>query len=337
MEPAPGSTPRIPALGSDAFDRFLSPVVAVEALERVLLEGLDVEADPARLFSPLAAGEFLLMPSETPRHAGIKVVTIAPGNAALDLPRIHAWYLLFDAATLTPLGIVDGTRLTLVRTAAVTALAIRGLLRLDPRGARTGIGRLAVIGTGPQAEAHIRTLSAVMDVETVTLHGRRPEKLSARLEQLDDLRQEIRPGLPRDLAVADVVVTATSSPLPVLDRGMIRADTVVAAIGSHGRANRELASDLMTDADVVVEARASALRENGNVLLAEARSSWDPSTLRNLAELVTGDVRRRPGHPAVYTGVGMSWEDLALVAALTDAEAAATAVSPPPREPRRHR
>lgn len=337
MQPGTDSTPRIPILGSDAFDRFMSPVDAVEALERVLLEGLDVESDPPRLFSSLASGEFLLMPSETPRHAGVKVVTIAPGNAAVGLPRIHAWYLLFDAATLTPLGIVDGTRLTLVRTAGVTALAIRGLLRLDPHGARTGIAHLAVIGTGPQAEAHIRTLCAVMDVETVTLHGRHPEKISARLKHLADLDREIRPGRPRDLAAADVVVTATSSTLPVLDRGMIRADAVVGAIGSHGRANRELASDLMADADVVVEARSSALRENGNVLLTEQQTPWDSSTLRNLAELVLGDVRRRRGRPAVYTGVGMSWEDLALVAALTDAEAAESAVSPAARGPRQHR
>lgn len=317
VTPAQDSTPQVPVLGSDDFDRLMSPSVAVEALENVLLEGLNIEADPPRLFSPLTAGEFLLMPSETASHAGVKVVTIAPNNTARGLPRVHAWYLLFDATTLMPLGIVDGTHLTLVRTAAVTTLAVRGLLRVDPQGARDHADHLAVIGTGPQAEAHIRTLSAVLNVRHITLHGRNPERLTNRLRSLDDLDVHIQPGHVSDLSSADVVVAATSSHVPVLNRQMVRADAVVAALGSHGRENRELSSDLVLDADVVVEARASALRENGNILLAGRPSPWDSSNLGNLAELTAGVFSRRADHPAVYTGVGMSWEDLAIVAALT--------------------
>ena len=322
MNPPQGSAPQIPVLGGDDLHRFMSPAAAVEALESILLEGLEIEADPPRLFSPLAAGEFLLMPSETARHAGVKVVTIAPDNPGRGLPRIHAWYLLFDATTLSPLAIIDGTHLTLVRTAAVTTLAVRGLLRADPRGARSHIDHLAVIGTGPQSEAHIRTLGAVLHIERITLHGRNPGRLAQRLESLADADIPIRPGDARDLPAADVVVAATSSHTPVLDRRNIRADAVVAALGAHGPENRELSSDLILDADIVVEARSSALRENGNVLLAGRSSPWDASNLANLTELATGSFSRRAGHPAIYTGVGMSWEDLAIVAALVSARAA---------------
>lgn len=313
-EPAP----TVPLLGADAIERRITPEIAVESLERVLLEGLDIESDPPRLFSPLRAGEFLLMPSETAAHAGIKVVAIAPGNAAHGLPRISAWYLLFDAETLQPLAIVDGARLTLVRTAAVTAFAVRGLLAAASPAPRESIRHLAVIGTGPQAEAHIRTLAALVPVERASVVGRTPERGAERVERMRDLPIPVRAAPRSVLPTADVVVTVTSSHEPVLDRADVADDAVVAAIGSHGPGNRELAGDLVRDADLVVEARASALRENGNLLLARPAEEWmlPPRRPANLADLAVGQVVRRPGHPAVYTGVGMSWEDLAIVARL---------------------
>lgn len=320
---ASGSAPAIPVLGDDAFEQ-LTPEVTVESLEHALLEGLDIESDPPRLFSPLRAGEFLLMPSETATHAGIKVVTIAPGNGERGLPRIHAWYLLFDAGTLQPLAIVDGARLTLARTAAVTALAVRGLLKAATRGAGEGlrIPHLAVIGSGPQSEAHVRALAALMPIGGVSLLGRNNERVAARAAALADLPFPVQPADRSRLPGADVIVTVTSSQRPVLHRADVADHAVVAAIGSHGPANRELGDDIILDGDLVVESRASALRENGNLLRARPAEEWHMPALRpaNLADLIVGRVNRRAGHPAVYTGVGMAWEDLVVVARLVENE-----------------
>lgn len=307
----------IPLFGGDALDQ-LSPAVVVESLEHALLEGLNIEADSPRMFSPLRAGEFLLMPSETAIHAGIKVVTIAPENGTRGLPRIHAWYLLFDAITLQPVAIVEGAGLTLVRTAAVTSLAIRHLLAATTDGARDRVHHLAVIGSGPQADAHVRTLSALIPVERVTIIGRTPDRVSERVHSLSDLSCTIESGEHSTLPSADVIITVTSSTKPVLTRADVADDAVVAAVGSHGEASRELASDLILDSDIVVEARASALRENGNLLLARTSKEWMEASpqLANLADLTTGRFTRRADRPAVYTGVGMSWEDLVVVGQL---------------------
>lgn len=302
----------IPVVSAADIERVFSPADVVEAVTAALQSGLDVETDHERIFAPLAAGEFLLMPSETPDAVGIKVATIAPGNTRLGLPKISAWYLVFDAATLQPAAIVDGTRLTTLRTPAVTAVAVRGLLAADPGGARTEIAELVVLGSGPQAIEHATTLAAVLPVGRVALIGRTPDRVAAAVAALRERGLDARSGTPDDLRRADVVVTATSSSTPVLGLGDVRSDAVVAAIGAHGIAHRELAADLVRAADVVVEARASAARESGN-LAAAASDGAELAAPANLVELVRGAVVRRPGVPAVYSGVGMAWEDLAVV------------------------
>ena len=301
----------VPVVSAADIERAMTPAAAVEAIDAALRSGLDVEADHERIFAPLTAGDFLLMPSESPDAVGIKVATIAPGNTRLGLPKISAWYLVFDRETLQPAAIVDGTRLTTLRTPAVTAVAVRDLLAADPRGARRRIDRLAVLGSGPQAIEHATTLAAILPVGDVTIIGRTPERVEDAVATLRERGIDARPGTLADARAADVVVTATSSSTPVIDLGDIAPSAVVAAVGAHGLDHRELGADLVRAADVVVEARASARRESGN--LAGAAGGAPLAEPANLVELVSGRVSRRPGAPAVYTGVGMAWEDLAVV------------------------
>lgn len=305
--------PGIPVISAEVIERALGRADAVAAIESALVRGVDIEHDHERIFAPLTAGDFLLMPTESTDAVGIKVATIAPGNTRRGLPKISAWYLLFDRDTLQPAAIVDGTRLTTLRTPAVTVAAIRGLLAAAPAGAVAAVERLVVLGSGPQAIEHVRTLAAVMPVGRVSIVGRTPDRVAAAVAALCEGANGADPvdaasGTLADARDADVVVTATSSQTPVLGLADIRPDAVVAAIGAHGLDHRELDADLVRAADVVVEARASSTRENGN--LAAAAPTRAPA---NLAELIRGEVVRRAGAPAVFTGVGMAWEDLAVV------------------------
>ena len=308
----------VPVIDAAEIAAALDRVGAVDAIQAALRDGVDIEADAPRLFSPLTNGEFLLMPTQSPEHAGIKVVTIAPRNTERGLPKIQAWYLVFDADTLSPVAILDGAHLTTLRTPAVTAVAIREMLRADPRGPRERIDALAVLGSGPQAEAHVRTLVDLFPVGSVRVLGRTDARVADLVQRLQADGIDAAPGERRDLPGADVVVTATSSAQPVLERAEVSDAAVVAAIGSHGVDHRELAEDLVAHSDLVVEARASAFRENGNLLGTRDLESWQTGAqaVTNLQELVAGSFLRREGHPSVYTGVGMSWEDLAVVATI---------------------
>ena len=281
----------------------LGPAAAVGAITDALLSGVDPATDPPRVSVGLAQGEFLLMPSETPAGAGVKIVTIAPSNPGHGLPRIQAVYLLFDPQTLALRAALDGTALTTLRTPAVSVAAV--LQRLPDRPLR-----VAVIGAGPQAAGHAATLAAVRSVESVTYLVRDPSRT-----RLDAVRLGSPPA-DQALRSAHVVVCATSARSPVFDSALVRNDAVVIAVGSHEPDARELDAPLLARATVVVEDIATALREAGDVILAIAEGTLTLHDLVPMRHVLTGAITLPPDRPLVFKGVGMSWQDLAVAAAV---------------------
>lgn len=303
-------------LTAEELTALLTEAEAVEVLYDALASGVvDPESDAPRLFSPAPGGEFLLMPGCGTEHSGVKVITVAPGNPRRGKPKIQGVYVLVGSDDLAPRVLMDGPELTLLRTPAVSVLAIRELLRLGPPRS-DGPLRVVVYGSGPQALRHLELLDDVVGPIDAAVIGRRPEAVSALVEQADAAGLRVRPGSAADVPSAAVVLTATSSSTPVLDDGLIAPDAVVAAMGAHGPERAELPADLIRRADIVVEGRASAMREAGNLLLARPAAQWADHPIANLADLVSGRFARRPGVPAVFSGVGMAWEDLVVAAAV---------------------
>jgi ornithine cyclodeaminase len=281
----------------------LGPAAAVRAITDALRDGLDPSADPGRVPVALAAGQFLLMPSQTPMAAGVKVVTVAPDNPNHGLPRIQAAYLLFDHDTLALSAVLDGTALTTLRTPAVSVAAI--LDRLPERALR-----VAVIGAGPQAIGHIATLAAVRPLEDATYLVRDPSRTPLDAVALHSPRAD------EVLRSADVVVCATSARSPVFDSSLLREDVVVVAVGSHEPNARELDAPLLARASVVVEDVATALREAGDVILAVADGALNPADLVPMRDVVTGAIVVPAHRPLVFKSVGMSWQDLVVATAV---------------------
>jgi ornithine cyclodeaminase len=254
---------------------------AADALEAALLAGLDPEADPPRSSIRVGSGELLVMPSATARHATVKLVTVG-GD-----PRVQGVCVVFDAHTLAPAGVIDGVELTNLRTPAVSLVAARRLARADAR-------RLVVFGRGPQGTAHADALAAIRPVDEVTVFGR-----DARADEIDVA-----------IAGADVICCATTAREPLFDGARVRDDALVITIGSHEPDAREVDDQLVRRATVVVESRASALREAGDVIAAGLKGDQ----LVTLAELVGGaDIP--DDRPRLFKSTGMSWED-AVVAGL---------------------
>jgi len=289
----------------------LSPLEAVDALEAALRAGLDPDADPPRQAVGTEAGELLIMPSAARGAAGVKLVTVAPGNPDRGLPRIQGVYALFDPATLAPAALVDGIALTNLRTAAVSALAVRHLAAPRAR-------RLLVFGTGAQGWAHVGALRAVApDLERVDVVARDPARLRAFVARVQDERGlEARAASPDAARDADLIVCATTAREPLFDGALVRADATVVAIGSHEPAAREVDATLAGAATVVVESRGSALREAGDVIAAIDAGVLDADALVPIAALVRGDAAAAPGRPRLFKSTGMAWEDLVVAAAV---------------------
>lgn len=253
-------------------------VAAIDALEAALLAGLDPEAEPARGVLKCGAGELLVMPSTAGGHAAVKLVTVG------GEPRIQGVCVVFDPVTLAPVAVIEASALTLLRTAAVSALAVRRLARADAR-------RLLVFGRGPQAHAHVEAIRRVRPIEQVELVGSDARDVAALV------------------AAADVICCCTTAREPLFAGELVGERTTVVAIGSHEPDARELDERLFARATVVVESRASALREAGDVIAALAAGAIAEDDLLTLSELVRGEATVDGDRPRLFKSTGMAWED----------------------------
>ena len=224
------------------------------------------------------------MPSATAAHAVVKLVTVG------GEPRIQGVCVVFDAATLAPVALVDGIALTNVRTPAVSALAVRALAAPDAR-------RLLVFGRGPQAHGHVEAIRAVRPIENVDMVGRDAD------------------GVDALVAAADVVCCATTAREPLFDGSLVADHATVVAIGSHEPDAREVDDALAARAMVVVESRTSALREAGDVIAAIGAGALAEEELVTLSDVVCGRASVPPG-PRLFKSTGMAWEDAVVASAL---------------------
>jgi ornithine cyclodeaminase len=96
----------------------------------------------------------------------------------------------------------------------------------------------------------------------------------------------------------------------VLDGALVGDGACVVAIGSHSPTGRELPTSLVVRAFVVVEERAAALREAGDVCVPIAEGAVTEAVIAaDLGQLVRGEIAPVDGAPRVFKSVGLAWED----------------------------
>jgi ornithine cyclodeaminase/alanine dehydrogenase-like protein (mu-crystallin family) len=261
-----------------------------------------------------AAGFMALMPAYARGAAyGLKAICITPGNPAIGLDAHQGGVLLFAADTGEPVALVNASAVTEIRTAATSAVAT-GLL------ARPGATELAIIGTGVQGQAHARALAATRPLAGIRVAGRDPARAR---EVAAGLAAEL--GLPvsayaaaRDaIEGAGIVVTATTSPEPVLSRAWLAAGTHVNAVGACVPADREIDTATMAEAALFADSRESLQHEAGDYLLARREGAVNP-VRAELGELLTGAAPGRADDDEItlFESLGLAAEDLAAVSYL---------------------
>ena len=312
-------------ISSAEIENSFTFTAAVLAVEQALQSGLDPAKDLPRSILPIAKGELLMMPSSSTDGSGIKVLTIAPENPDIGAPRIQGLYLLFDKDNLGVSSILDGAALTTYRTPAISVAAIRRALEIQKNELS-----VVVFGSGPQAISHIQTLTAVlpedMRIAQLTFVVRDSQKAKERIPEIAELglaAECVATILNTDdgeiankLRTADLVIAATTARNPLFDSSILKQSVMVIAVGSHEPDVRELDSHLLARAQVVVETRASALREAGDVIMAINDGVLDGQSLIEIADVVSGRVALNREQPVVFKSSGMSWEDLVIAQAI---------------------
>ena len=256
-----------------------------------------------------AAGVMALMPAYARGTAyGLKAICVTPGNPALGKDSHQGGVLLFAADTGEPLALVNASAVTEIRTAATSAVAT-GLL------ARPGAAELAIVGTGVQAQAHARALAATRPLTGIRITGRDParaRKVAAGLAAELGLPVSAHAGARDAIEGADIVVTATTSPEPVLSRAWLAAGAHVNAVGAYTPRTREIDTATMAEAALFADSRESVQGEAGDYLLARQEGVDNP-VRAELGELITGAAPGRADDDEItlFESLGLAAEDLA--------------------------
>jgi thiomorpholine-carboxylate dehydrogenase len=289
-------TTRLPYLDEDQVRAALSYAELIPTIRQALMDlSVGQVIQPLRSVIRVAAHEgwFALMPAVYGDVLGAKMVTFYPGNAMAGKPTHLATIPLFCADTGEPLAIMDGRLITEMRTAAVSAVAVDLL-------ARPEVNVLAILGSGVQARSHFEALRGIRQFRDIRVWSRT-------LDHAQKFADEIgaRTATAEDAVCgADVVLTLTSSPTPILHGKWLKQDALVCAVGAVTADRRELDDEAMRGA-VIVESREAAMREPGDILLAQAQVTAE------IGELLNGAQFDRRDRAVIFKSVGVAVEDIA--------------------------
>ena len=300
-------------VGSEALSELLPMGAAIDALEAAFASDRLADAPP-RAHVDVPDGTLLVMPAAGADGVGVKLVTLNPSNPDAGLPFIHGVYVLFDPGSLVPSVIIDGAAMTGLRTAAVSGLATKHLARPDA-------GRLVIFGAGTQGNAHLDAMRAVRRLKHVTVVSRTVERASALVEKARAYGVDAEVADPPAVSEADLVCTCTTSDEPVFEGRHLRPGVHVNAVGAYQPTSRELDDDAVSRARVVVETRAAAMEEAGDILVPmRAGVIGEDHVVAELSDVVRGEVSVRTSGDDVtlFKSVGVAFEDLAIARAVVN-------------------
>ncbi|MEM1110834.1 MAG: ornithine cyclodeaminase family protein [Pseudomonadota bacterium] len=280
--------------------------VLTQAEIREALHDLDLVSAMERAFVAYSTGQAVVPPvgeltfDDPPGDVHIKygylkdddyyVIKVASGfydNPGLGLPSSNGLMLLFDQKTGRARAILlDEGLLTDLRTAAAGALTARTL-------APSHVERIGIVGTGVQAELQLRQLASVHPCRQALVLGRSEESLADYRQRLGDGPFAIDVTLDSEEIVdsCQLIVTTTPSSEALLSH--VHPGTHVTAIGADTREKRELADELMANADLVVVDSLPQSLERGEVYQAVASGSIDRDSVVELGKLLIGEERGR--------------------------------------------
>lgn len=272
---------------------------------------------PPRTHFNLPKGVILHMPSFlSPAEGaeailGAKLVSVFPGNPEKGLPLIYGLYLLYDSATGCPLALIDGIYLTGARTGAASAVATKYLSRKDSKA-------VGIIGTGVQAGFQLMAILAVRTIEVCYLFDKiedRAKRFAADCSEKLRVKMEVLSSPDDVVAKSDVLVVATTSPVPVFAGSSIRGGTHLNVIGAFTPETREVDLETVKRSRLFVDSYEGALSEAGDLIIPMREGVISRDDIRGeLSELVTGmkPGRTAEGEITLFKSVGFAIEDAAV-------------------------
>ncbi|MDW8068258.1 MAG: ornithine cyclodeaminase family protein [Anaerolineae bacterium] len=314
---------RLLVLSQSDVRRALPMRDAVEAMKRAFAQLSTGQAEvPLRVPLPVPRhnGLTLFMPAylAADDQMAVKIVSVFNDNPARSLPLIHALVVVIDAETGMPVAAMEGASLTALRTGAASGAATDLLARPDA-------AVVAVFGAGAQGRTQLEGVCAVRPIREARVYDVDPRRAREYAQEMQD-----RLGIPVRIAAspaeavrqADVVCTATTSSTPVLDDADIGPGTHINAIGAYTPQMREVPTETVLRARVVVDHRAASLAEAGDLLIPIREGRMTEGHIwAELGEIAAGlkPGRTSPEEVTLFKSVGVAVQDVAAAAAVLEA------------------
>ena len=263
---------------------------------------------PVRTVIKAPHGVFASMPAyvSEPSAMGAKLVTLFDENESKGLPTHLATIVLLDPETGALLAILDGRYITEVRTAAVSAVAVRLLALKQSRA-------LAIVGSGVQARSHLEALSLVRQFDQIRCWSRSARKCEQFVSEHRNFPIRSAGSAEEAVTGADVIVLVTSSPTPVVDDAWVKPGACVISVGACLPTHREMDPALVARARLIVDSRAAALKESGDIVHGIREGRFKEDHIAAELGAVVADPRlgrKSESEVTIFKSLGLAVEDV---------------------------
>ena len=312
---SPNATP-VKLITRSEVERLLDMRSCIEAVENAFRMRAQGQSIPTGILGLHAERggihiKAALLPGSDTSHGcfATKINANFPANPVTNgLPTIQGLLILNDATTGAPLAVMDSAAITVLRTAAATAVAARHLSRPDA-------STVAIVGCGAQALAQLSALQYVRKITSavaydITLELARSfaESASAKLKipvsASTDLRQATRNS--------DIVVTCTTARRAFLGLDDIREGAFVAAVGADSEHKSEIEPALLRAAAVVTDntSQCSSIGDLHHAIEVGIMSAADVRA--ELGEVVADPTRgrRNASEVMIFDSTGVAFQDV---------------------------
>ena len=287
-------------------DGLIDMPAAIDTLEEAFAAKATGDAlNRPRLRLPLVDGNYNVMAASWISRGvvGQKSFTAGPAGVSLDI-------VLYDTNGAGLLAIIEGRRLTALRTGAASGVAAKYL-------ARQG-GEVALIGTGIQAATQLEAVVLATGSTSARVHSRSEEHRSAFAGRMSgSLGIAVTPvdSVEACISGAAIIVTVTNAVEPLLRGAWLEPGVHVVAAGSNSWVRAELDLDAVRRCDrIVVDDIEQAKTECGDLMRAveAGRLSW--TAVIELADIVAGRLAGRQSDEEItlFESQGIAIEDVAL-------------------------
>jgi len=294
---------------SDRIEKAFPMLAWVEAMDAALIASVTGGyVMPQRMHLDRGDDTFLLMPCITEEYWSTKLVSFCPGNSKIGHPSIYGTVVLNNSTTGKPLAVMDGSKTTAMRTAAVSAAGIKSL---SPVTARS----LGIIGAGRQGTYQALFACSVREINEIRAYDQNRKNLKLFSDELHMKYPDnkiIEANDSGEVALnSEIIITATDSQYPVFpnEKSLFSGRTFI-GIGSYKPDCREFPEQLFRQVDQVFIDTNDGKKESGD-LITPLQNGWlTEDKICLIGDLLAGNIRLSSNPTRFFKTVGSAIFDL---------------------------